>query len=308
MVVVLLNERKFVKMFENMPHKVWEKCWTIGIVDGGIRSILENDVFSVKWLKIPHDRWFADPFVLDVIGDEIQLLVEDYEYKKNKAVISILKINKQTNKIISRKVILELDTHLSFPNIHRQNGKVYVYPENCSGGGLVLYEYDAEQENLKPYKLICDDKVWDSVITFVFGKPMLFTANKDDNHLDIYTLKDDMFVFSQTIESEFGNSRMGGQIFEYEGNIYYPAQDCTNGYGRAIVIKELFFEKDLVQVGKIIKKIESPCRKMNLGLHTLNEYKNIAVVDACGYRYRRIVSCVLTMSKVKSFMRKICRI
>ena len=295
-------------MFERMLHKIWEKCWTVGVVDGGISSVLENDDFSVKWLKIPRDRWFADPFVLDVIGDEIQLLVEDYEYKKSKAAISLLKIHKQTKRIISRKVILELDTHLSFPNILRKNGRVYVYPENCRGGGLVLYEYNVEQEELKPYKLICADKVWDSVITFAFGEPMLFTANKDDNHLDIYTLKDDMFVFSQSIESEFKNSRMGGQIFEYHGNIYYPAQDCTEGYGSAIVVKELFLEEGLVQVGKIIKRIESPNQKMNLGLHTLNEYKDIAVVDACGYRYRRIVSCVLIMSNLKSFIRKICRI
>ena len=47
---------------------------------------------------------------------EILVLVDDYEYNLEKGVISLLHINRKTMEIISRKVLLELSIHLSFPN------------------------------------------------------------------------------------------------------------------------------------------------------------------------------------------------
>ena len=288
-------------------QKIWTKCWTIGIIEGGISSIMKSDALDVKWLKLPKERWFADPFVLDVVGNEVHLLVEDFEYVKEKASISLLKIDKQTLNIISRKIVLELPTHLSFPYILRENGRIFVCPENCQGEGLVMYEFDKTNERLLPCKKICGDVVWDSVLTYCFGEPLLFTANKDDYHLDIYKKTGDNFSFFKTIVSNNKDSRMAGDIFEYEGNYYYPAQDCSNGYGETVVIKEVFYENDDVIIGKIIKRFCSTNKRMPLGFHTLNEYKGIAVVDACGWRYKNIVSCILWVSRIKNYCRKICR-
>ncbi len=288
-------------------QKIWTKCWTIGIVEGGISSIMTNDVLDVKWLKLPKDRWFADPFVLDVVGDEMYLLVEDFEYAKSKAAISLLKIDRQTMTIISRKIVLDLPTHLSFPYILRKNGEIFVCPENCQGEGLVMYEFDKTNERLLPYKKICGDIVWDSVLTYRFGEPLLFTANKDDYHLDIYKKTGDFFCFHKTIVSKNKDSRMAGDVFEYEGNYYYPAQDCSNGYGESVVIKEVFVENGEVSIGNTVKRFRSTNKRMPLGFHTLNEYKGIAVVDACGWRYKNIVSCILWASRIKNYFRKICR-
>lgn len=67
--------------------------WALGFVRGGMQSVMELDHLDVDWVKMPKDRWFADPFILDVTDDEILLLVEDYAYATKKGVISLLHIS-----------------------------------------------------------------------------------------------------------------------------------------------------------------------------------------------------------------------
>ena len=65
---------------EYISRKIWVKSWTIGFVQGGLKSIIEDASINIQWVKQPIDRWFADPFILDVTDSEIILLVEDFAY------------------------------------------------------------------------------------------------------------------------------------------------------------------------------------------------------------------------------------
>lgn len=267
-----------------------DKCWVLGFVRGGMQAVMEPDHWEVDWVKMPEDRWYADPFVLDVTDDEILLLVEDYDYKVRKGVISLLHINRATMDITSRKVLLELPTHLSFPAIWRKDGHVYVYPESAKSGKLDMYAYDADKEELTFAKRICDDVVWDSYITEAFGEPLLFTAAKNDYQLDIYRwdTRKERFVTYQQIASEKPNSRMGGAVFAYKGQYYYPAQNCETAYGGSLDIKRISFDGVRCSVYGVQKHLESPHPKMKLGMHTLNEYKGVVVIDVHGYRYGKL--------------------
>ena len=269
--------------------KLAGKCWALGFVRGGMQAVMESDYWNVDWVKMPNDSWFADPFVLDVTDDEILLLVEEMPYAFRKGIITLLHINRASMEIVSRKVLLELPTHLSFPAIWRKDGHVYIYPESAKSGKLDMYEYDAKKEKLTFVKTICDDVVWDSYITEAFGETLLFTAAKDDNQLDIYKWNDkkERFVTYHEIASEKPNSRLGGAVFEYKGEIYYPAQNCEAAYGGSLDIKRLKVESGKWKV-ESVKHIESPHPKMKLGMHTMNEYKGVVVIDVHGYRYGEI--------------------
>ena len=54
-----------------MLKKFGEGCWALGFIEGGIQQIMENDTYDVKWVQMPKDRWYADPFILDVTDTEI---------------------------------------------------------------------------------------------------------------------------------------------------------------------------------------------------------------------------------------------
>ena len=172
-------------MIQAFLRKYLTPRWALGFVRGGIPAVMESDTLQIDWVKMPEDRWYADPFILEVTDDEIQLLVEDFGYNLHKGIISLLHIDRKTMNITARKELLELPTHLSFPAILRKNGHIYVYPESMRSGSLTIYEYHPDTETLSPVASICDEAVWDSVITDLFDQPLLFTAAHDDYHLDI---------------------------------------------------------------------------------------------------------------------------
>ena len=263
--------------------------WALGIVKGGMKSVFEDNQLKVDWIKMPKDRWFADPFILDVTNTEIILLVEDFAYKTKKGVISLLRIDKKSFHIVSRKVLLELDTHLSFPIILRKNGHIYVYPESRNSGRLDMYEFDVQHELLHFVATICDDEIWDSAIVDFWEEPLLFTTAKDNFQLDIYKWNNDINRFTpyQVIPSTTPNSRLGGAPFAYNGKLYYPAQDCSSEYGGALDIKRIDRKNDKF-IFTTIKHISSPHPKYPLGLHTLNEFKGVVVIDVNGWRYGKL--------------------
>ena len=289
----------------NLIKKIGAQRWALGFVRGGMAAVMESDHLEVDWVKMPKDRWFADPFILDVSEDEIQLLVEDYAYATRKGVISLLHINRHTMEITSRKVVLELPTHLSFPAILRKDGHIYVYPESMKSGRLDMYEYHPETETLTFAQTICDDVMWDSYITEAFGESLLFTATKDDYLLDIYrwdsTTK--RYVPYASIPSDKPNSRMGGAAFEYKGEYYYPAQDCSRLYGGALDIKRIDY-LDGAFYTTVVKHLVSPHPNYTIGIHTLNEYKGVVVIDVKGYTYGWIGSLI---HQLVLFKKAICR-
>ena len=280
-------------------------CWALGFVRGGLNAVMESDHVVVDWVKMPKDRWFADPFVLDVTENEILLLVEDYGYDTRKGIIALLHIDRRTMEINSRKVLLELPTHLSFPAIWRKEGHIYIYPESAQSGRLDMYEFFPETETLTFVQTICDDVVWDSYITEAFGNSLLFTAAHNDNQLDIYRWNADKsrYVPYQAIPSEKPNSRLGGAVFEYKGRYYYPAQDCTRNYGGGIDIKKIEYVREKIVVQETMKHLESPSARFPLGLHTLNAYKGVAVIDVKGYRFGRIGAIMDKLVSLKKRMK-----
>ena len=271
-------------MNTSLLRKYLTPRWALGFVRGGMTAVMESDQLQIDWVKMPKDRWYADPFILEVTDKEIQLLVEDFGYRLHKGIISLLHIDRATMTVTARKELLELPTHLSFPAILRKDGHIYVYPESMRSGKLTLYEYHPETESLTHSTVICDDPIWDSVISDLFGEPLLFTAAHDDFHLDIYQWEEDKqrFVPYQSIPSTLPDSRLGGSPFAYKKGCFYPAQNCIRTYGAGIDIKKLDNKNGEFHV-TTVKQLTSPHPDYPLGMHTLNEYKGVVVIDVKGY-------------------------
>lgn len=273
--------------------------WHLGFVVGGLDGVFLDVPLIVNWVKSPYnDRWFADPFILDVTDNNIFLLVEEVRYKYPTGRIAKLTIDKSSFEIVKNDTILELPTHLSFPNILRKNGKIYVYPENCHSGKQDIYEYNPNTEKLDFIQTICKDVIWDAVMTDRFGKCQLFTAKSNDYSLDIYDWNEaeKLFEYSNSISSNSKNMRMAGQFFEYNGNLYCPSQNCERTYGGSVEIKKI--QKGGGEINfELIKTLYSPHKKYKEGLHTLNEYKGVVVIDVIGYNHPTIASFFVNLKK-----------
>lgn len=279
---------------KKLYQKTQESIWKIGFIQNSIDGILKNEQLHIKYLSLPSDRWWADPFILDVTEKDIILLVEEYKYKRKRGTIAILVIDKETLVVKSDEEILVLDTHLSFPAILRKD-QIYVYPENSKSGSLKLYRYDQENNRLVDGNVICNQPLTDAIYTELLGEPMIFSTkepNPNGKVLGLYFPQDkdkgiignnyqtkEEFVFDEKI------ARNAGDWFEYKGKIYRPAQECNVEYGHSTYIQEVTKDTNGKLILKNIRKLFSTDKEFQRGLHTFNMYKGLTVIDVKGYRF-----------------------
>lgn len=267
--------------------------WQIGIVENSLEGIVNGEELRVQWPANPfHDRWFADPFVLSVNGNEVTLLVEDYRYKDDRGRISRIIVDMERNSIVSCKTILD-GGHYSFPAIMRYEGKVYFYPEQSRQGKLELFEYCPATETCEYVETLSDEPLTDAIlykgVIFSTGLPepngktlKMFkwpsavqefkheTRNSTlgsaalgvmkEKELETRNSKLETFSFSECI------ARNAGDFFECGGKVYRPAQECNRWYGNALSI-QLYENGEFKEVRRIPR------------MHTLNSYQGVTVVD-----------------------------
>jgi len=266
--------------------------WEIGFVKKGMDGVF-SDHPEYIWVNNPFkDRWFADPFILDVTDDFIYLLVEEFRYATKKGRIALLTIEKKNYSIVDLKILLEEQYHLSFPNILRKDGRIFVYPENHGCGKLNLYELiglDRDNPRLVYKKMLCDTPLTDAVLTDIFGSTQIYSTQMPDPNgcvLNVFAHdKRNEFIPTNSIVFDDKHARMAGQFFEYNHEIYRPAQDCNKVYGGGLVIEKCIKQDKDVPSFMIVNTLRSNHPKLREGMHTLNMYKGFVVVDVIGYNY-----------------------
>lgn len=264
--------------------------YNIGFIDGNLKSVIEGDCIHVNWLNHNyHDRWFADPFILDVTESEVIVLVEEWYDPIQRGRISKLVIDRKTFKLKDLKVMIDDGTHLSFPAIERDGDDIYIHPESSAKGRLENYRYNKVKDCFEKCGVLCNLPLTDSVTTRKFGHKLLFSTKLPDangKELGIYVWDEKRNEYIENCRYVFEDniSRMAGSFFTYEGLILRPAQVCIKSYGDAVSLQEVSNKNNLWSF-KEIKRICSPHPDLDLGFHTFNVFKDMIVVDAIGYRH-----------------------
>lgn len=265
--------------------------YNVGFIEMNPQDIVINKRISkVEWMRHNYrDCFIADPFILKVSDEEIVVLAEECPFGNSlNGVIVELHVDRKTKELVKRYEILNLETHLSYPAIIRKNGKIYVYPENGHSGKLYIYEFDETNHRLINPKLILDEPVVDAtIIERPDGWYMAATSLKCTRK-DVYLYKSDNFncIFKKVSDIPFNKSikqsRSAGDFFCVAGELYRPTQDCEKRYGAALSIMKVD------EFGETIKEhlfahIEPVSFRYNLGIHTINFYDGICVIDGYGY-------------------------
>lgn len=273
---------------KNVIKSLSDERWNIGFLKNDIQGVLSGEPIEVDWVK-HHCRnsWFADPFIFDVTDSQIVVLVEEWYKPIKRGRISKLTIDRETMTLVDKKVILQLETHLSFPAIKRNGHDIYIYPENSESGSLSLYQYDDQRQTCTKINIICDESVADAISTDRFGGRKLFATKQpspNGNTLYIYNwdAQQQKYVESDKIVFEENIARMAGDFFEYEGITYRPTQECNVQYGHAVTIQQVNFNNDKFGFTEI-RRMHSVHPQLNVGMHTFNMYKGVIVTDALGF-------------------------
>ena len=279
-----------------------EQAYYIGFLLPDKMNLSDEERFnSIHWLDLNgyKDGWFADPFILSVSDNNVELFVEEWEYSKEKGRICLLDIKRDGDNFVLENItpILELDTHLSFPIIIEHEDKILVYPENYESGKLNIYEYDKDERMLINPITIINSPLLDTQIIkkgsvyYALGVEFVSGEQKDTKVLQVYSSESlyGPFKHVKTYINELCEERGAGDIFEIGGTLYRPVQCCEGDYGKAVIIKELSLEQDGKISQKEINRI-APIysSKYGKGLHTFNFKNDLYVIDGRDYRYRTL--------------------
>lgn len=263
--------------------------WNIGFSD-----ITKDDFISSKelgrvtWMKHTYrDRFFADPFILKVTPENIVVLAEEYIFDNPPGRIVELVVDRKTKCLKKRYELLKLPTHLSYPAIIRINNEIYVYPENGQSGQLNLYRYDAENHKLVDPLCILNKPVADATIFHTGGYGYILTATMYPETQECAYIFKSKAIFdsfekegAEIFQKSRSCSRPAGDLFEVNGIVYRPAQDCSLRYGGALSIM-CFDPKS--QRETLCFNITPDSFKYPLGIHTINFKDGVVVVDGYGY-------------------------
>lgn len=270
----------------------YNQYWNIGFCEQSLEElILSKELRQVVWLRHPYrDRWFADPFIQKVTEDEIIVFVEECPMENPKGIICELVIDRHTMRLKERYVILEKETHLSYPAIIHHAGKTFVYPENGVSGRLNIYEYDKNNHILFNPICILDEAVADATIIETNGRFFLSATKYPKTQDEAYLYESDSIFgpFTQVCKFPYqsgrGYSRQGGNWMTYDGTVYRPAQNCVERYGASITIMESSFTIDGLRETEYFH-IEPVGNRFNLGLHTINFCNGVCVIDGFGHYF-----------------------
>lgn len=293
-----------MKVLHQIYKHLVARKWIIGIADFSNELLEKHYSLKINWVKNPiHSSWFADPFIVAEDSHYIKILVEEYPYKTRRGRISRLLINKDTFVIDDVKVILDIDTHLSFPYIIRKNNSTYIIPENSASGELNLYQYDEVNDSLTYMHTICKKPMCDATICKIDGLEYLMTTEvpyENGNRLNIYTVDKDLHNCTKCETYEFDNNiaRNAGTPFLINDILIRPAQKCNKEYGEGMILQEV----NVGQKGfsfKNIKELKSPLKRYPIAFHTFNVFNNRYIaVDAQGYKYPLIGRVIEKIAKL----------
>ena len=277
----------------NIIKYIKETKYNIGFIDGDLQSVMEGQPIHINWMRHSYkDRWFADPFILDVTDNEIIVLVEEWFDPIQRGRITKLIIDKKNFKLKNLKVMIDSGSHLSFPAIERKNNEIFIHPENSEMGCLEEYKYNPGTDSFDKVRVLSDLPLTDSVCTDIFGDNIMFStklpdANGKELGIYLWDRNNNLFTIKDTIHFSDNISRMAGNFFEYKGKKYRPAQVCIKSYGDAVSIQEVSYNGEKWSFQEI-RRIYSPSPNLDLGFHTFNVWNGLIVVDAIGYRRAKL--------------------
>lgn len=230
---------------------------------------------------------FADPFILKETDDTLEILAEEALFLGGAASLVKLTVCTKTFQLVRRKRILSIKSHLSYPYILRRDDGVYILPENIASDKLKLYRYDEVREECIYVKTLLDMPVSDPNIVYENGKYWLFGGKKGCDQEELYLWCSDDNIFGDYYPKEgvrvkkcLRGSRMAGDFFRIDGQLYRPSQDCLEHYGAGTVIWRVdSISPDKYEETEVAALYPQPESNYPDGLHTINFSDNWCVID-----------------------------
>jgi hypothetical protein len=275
-------------------HLVHDGHWRVGVRRRGLgdapfAGLDRLDDGGWRWLRDDRRRYFADPFVFEE-GGVAYVFCEEYPYATGKGVISIFALDDEGNPG-SPRVVIERPHHLSYPFVFRHDGAIWMMPESGRNRTLELYRADPFPFHWTLDRVLLSGAEIADATPFMWNGDWWLSATGGEtegaswDRLSFYRAPDPIGPWTPAFDGpaliDASAARPAGRVFEHDGALWRPAQDCRAGYGSGLA----FCRIDALAPGEFR---QTPMHRFAPpgGLHTFNITNRFAVIDAAGPRAR----------------------
>lgn len=267
--------------------------WRIGILPRPPASLLQRaDLNDAVWLPPRKGGGFrADPFGLETASGRF-VFFEDCPAGTDVAGLAVLRLDDAGSPVAELPLETDLRGHLSWPFVFQHRGELWMLPEHSAGGHTVLLRCVRFPDRWQVAELLLPDvPAVDPVLFSAGDRFWLFATDRRDE--DVTKL----FIFyagslfgrwrphpANPVLCDIRAARSAGPVFEADGALWRPAQDCSTAYGTAFVLCRIerldlngFRQRAVMRV--------APPGVLPHGTHTLTPLGgNCSLVDAKRHR------------------------
>jgi hypothetical protein len=260
--------------------------WNVGFARGGARALVSGQPLAVRWLPRPAPFSFiADPFVVERDGVRA-LLVEQFEYGRNRGVIDALVLD-DDDAVLRSVRALDLPTHLSFPHPVEFDGDLYIVPETCAANEAALYRCERfpdmwrREQTVFPFDAVDttlfthEGRWWAFCTRWSRGSTLALHAFHSASPRGPWTEH-----LLNPIVVDVTTARPAGRPFVVDGTLYRSGQDCSRTYGGALAIARVDELSPTAYRETVVRRLDgSEFGRYDKGFHTVSFTRDDVVVD-----------------------------
>ncbi len=295
---IVLLLRIFWRIYSNRIRNFFVATQWILLFD--LRNVPSPSLSHFTKITPPQDRFWADPHALIKDGRNY-VFIEELQYSQNKGYISAMEINEDGTHTVPRRV-LEERYHLSNPFVFENDRQLFLIPESAKNRTVDLYRCVSFPDKWERCEtLLRDVHAVDTTVHFHQGKWWLFTNIREH---ESGSSDDDLFLFfSDTLErgqwkahprnpivSDVTRARPAGKIYEHEGKLFRPAQDCSIRYGYGVRILEILEMSESDYVEQEVDFIQPKWDKRIIATHSFSKAGRLIFSDALEERWEFLPS------------------
>jgi hypothetical protein len=188
--------------------------------------------------------------------------------------------------------ILEKPYHLSYPFIFSWQDDYYMIPESSTDKTIQLYKCtDFPLQWEFQYNIMEDIVAADATIYYYDDKWWLFVNVREADGMANW---DELFLFyadspisrnwqphaSNPVVSDVRSSRPAGNLFEKDGKLIRPSQNCSKRYGYGLKFNRIVTLNEQEYEETEVASIEPEWERRMLGVHSFNYLNNLNMSDA----------------------------
>jgi hypothetical protein len=262
--------------------------WFLGIQTRSPVADAQHSPWNI--IRPPRSGFYADPFLFSHLGRKY-LFFEDYIYKTKKGRISCIAIDEEFKRG-EPVVVLERSYHLSYPFVFQWASDVFMIPETYDNRTIEIYRAVQFPDRWELQDVLFSNVMAvDPTLLQYRDKCWLF-VNMAVN--DGASLNDELFLFCS--DSPFGpwlphaqnpivsnvcKARPAGRVFEQDGQLIRPSQDCSRRYGHQIKLNCIDVLTESEYREHEVGEIGPAWLRGNIATHSLARDETLQVMDGC---------------------------